>query len=108
MEVTQLEAQYVDQSKLRALLEDIFGGNYRVKSQDDVMEITAERKLTSRSILLQSGNAASFPIAVEQNESRQGLGGCDPTKEIGRGVNMALLPQVPNQKLPRACFEALK
>ncbi|KAI1284235.1 hypothetical protein F5Y07DRAFT_349142 [Xylaria sp. FL0933] len=49
-EITRLEAQYIDKSKLETLLKDQFGTQYHVKCQDDVIEVTAERKLSDSEI----------------------------------------------------------
>ncbi|KAL2815794.1 hypothetical protein BDW59DRAFT_166611 [Aspergillus cavernicola] len=51
-EVTRIEARYVVRSRLASLLQDFFGepSNYSVKSQGDLIEITAPRKLTEAEI----------------------------------------------------------
>ncbi|KAI1806719.1 hypothetical protein F4811DRAFT_122096 [Daldinia bambusicola] len=45
-ESTQLEEKYVDSKKLDDLLQNLFGNNYTVKVQGDIIEVVASRQLT--------------------------------------------------------------
>ncbi|KAI1178095.1 hypothetical protein F4777DRAFT_539419 [Nemania sp. FL0916] len=49
-QITRLEATYVIKSKLDSLLERLFGSNYEVQQQGDVIEVTAPRKLSDGEI----------------------------------------------------------
>ncbi|KAI1497172.1 hypothetical protein F5X99DRAFT_30233 [Biscogniauxia marginata] len=49
-ELTRLSARYVIRSELQSLLQRLFGSDYNVKSEGDVIEVSAPRKLTEAEI----------------------------------------------------------